>query len=138
MKEKTLSKVTTKTLEAGIFFGSMVPGRVFAQVDCANPKDDIEKGLCGGAPPELQGRSLFDAGGIFERVTSLLLFLIGAISVIMLIIGGFRYVVSGGDATAVENAKNTILYALIGIVIAFLAFAIIQFVLGELQPPTTP
>ena len=68
-------------------------------------------------------------GGIFRTITDVMLFLIGAISVIMLIIGGLRYVVSGGDSTAVQNAKNTILYAVVGIIVAILAYAVISFVI---------
>ena len=55
---------------------------------------------------------------------------------IPLIIGGIRYVVSGGDQGAVTSAKNTILYAIIGIVIAFLAFAAVRFVTDQLQKAT--
>lgn len=69
--------------------------------------------------------------GIFKTITNVLLFLIGAISVIMLIIGGIRYVVSGGDSTAVQNAKNTILYAIVGVVVAILAYAVVNFVIGS-------
>ena len=65
---------------------------------------------------------------IFSRVTYILLFLVGAISVIMLIIGGIRYVISGGDQAQVTSAKNTILYAIVGIVVAFLAYAAVNFV----------
>ncbi len=72
---------------------------------------------------------LFGETGTFRTLTNVLLFLIGAISVIMLIVGGLRYVVSGGDSTAVANAKNTILYAVVGIVVAILAYAIISFVI---------
>ena len=56
---------------------------------------------------------------------------IGAISVIMLIIGGIRYVISGGDSTAVQGAKNTILYAIVGIVVALLAYAVVNFVISS-------
>ena len=69
--------------------------------------------------------------GIFKTITNVLLFLIGAVSVIMLIIGGIRYTISGGDSTAVTSAKNTILYAVIGIIVALLAYAIVNFVLGS-------
>jgi hypothetical protein len=65
-----------------------------------------------------------------------MLFLIGAISVIMLIVGGLRYVVSGGDSTAVANAKNTILYAVVGIVVAILAYAVIAFVITSFSGGT--
>jgi hypothetical protein len=68
-------------------------------------------------------------GGVFQTITNVLLFIIGAISVIMLIIGGIRYVVSGGDSSAVTSAKNTILYAIVGIIVALLAYALVNFVL---------
>ncbi len=70
---------------------------------------------------------------IFGRVTNILLFLVGAISVIMLIIGGIRYVISGGDQAQVTAAKNTILYAIVGIVVAFLAYAAVNFVTQALS-----
>lgn len=56
---------------------------------------------------------------------------------IMLIIGGLRYVVSGGDASKVQDAKNTILYALVGIVVAILAYAAVNFVIGSFIPSAT-
>ena len=98
----------------------------------------FEKGLNDGAN-SAQGKdqqgdaaTLFGEGGqggIFRTITNVLLFLIGAISVIMLIVGGIRYVVSGGDSTAVQNAKNTILYAIVGVVVAILAYAVVNFVI---------
>lgn len=76
--------------------------------------------------------NLFDGpNAIFQTITNVLLFLIGAISVIMLIIGGIRYTISGGDSSQVTAAKNTILYSIVGIVVALLAFAIVNFVLGQ-------
>lgn len=77
-----------------------------------------------GQPSELFGDS-----GIFTTIINILLFIIGVVAVIMLIIGGIRYVVSGGDQAAVTAAKNTILYAVIGIIIAILAYAIVNFVI---------
>lgn len=79
-----------------------------------------------------QANNLFNQGGVFQTVTNILLFLIGAIAVIMLIIGGVRYVISGGDQAQVTAAKNTILYAIVGIVVAFLAYAAVNFVLSQL------
>ena len=69
---------------------------------------------------------------VWTDTVQALIFLVGAISVIMLIIGGLRYVLSSGNATAVEGAKNTIMYALIGIVVAALAFAMVRFVVDKL------
>ena len=78
-----------------------------------------------------QATDLFGPSGTFNTITNVLLFAVGAISVIMLIIGGIRYVVSGGDSTAVQSAKNTILYAVVGIVICLLAYAVVSFVIGS-------
>ena len=75
--------------------------------------------------PDANGNSLF------KTVTNVLLFLIGAVSVIMLIIGGIRYTLSNGDSGQVTSAKNTILYAVIGIIVALLAYAIVNFVVSS-------
>lgn len=55
--------------------------------------------------------------------------IVGAVSVIMIIIGGFRYIISGGDSNNVGAAKNTILYAIVGLIIVAFAQVIVQFVL---------
>ncbi|MCX6805318.1 MAG: hypothetical protein NT114_01325 [Patescibacteria group bacterium] len=65
------------------------------------------------------------------NLTNTLLLAIGFVSVVMLIIGGFRYVLSNGNEKSVTGAKDTILYAIIGLVVALLAFAIVNFVLGR-------
>jgi cytochrome bd-type quinol oxidase subunit 2 len=70
---------------------------------------------------------------IFKGVTDTLIFLVGAISVIMIIIGGLRYVISNGDSKATESAKNTVLYAVIGIVVAIAAYAIVTFVTANIK-----
>ena len=70
--------------------------------------------------------------GLFKSVSNTLIFIVGAISVIVLIIGGIRYVVSAGNATHVQGAKNTILYAIIGLVISLAAYAIVSFVFTQL------
>lgn len=108
---------------------------VGAQQDCDTGTLSLSSGAdCarGNEQPE----NLFGEGGIFQVVTNILLFLIGAVSVIMLIFGGIRYVVSGGESTAVANAKNTILYAIVGILIAFLAYAAVNFVITQLVDNT--
>lgn len=78
-----------------------------------------------------QPSSLFGTTGVFSTISNVLLFVIGAIAVIMIVIGGLRYVISGGDSSQVQAAKNTILYALIGVIIAILAYAIVNFVVGS-------
>jgi lysylphosphatidylglycerol synthetase-like protein (DUF2156 family) len=78
--------------------------------------------------------TLFGDGSIFTTIVNVMLFIIGAICVIMLIYGGIRYTTSGGNSASVTAAKNTIMYAIIGLIIAFLAFAVVNWVLGAITP----
>lgn len=80
-----------------------------------------------GMPADLIGPD-----GVITQLTSIALAIVGALSVIMLIWGGVRYIISGGDSKKITDAKNTILYAIIGLVIAVFAYAIIRFVLNTL------
>ena len=79
-----------------------------------------------GMPTELIGDN-----GVFSRITNTILLIVGLISVIMLVYGGLRYILSGGDSKKVTDAKNTVLYAIIGLIISLLAFAIVNFVLNS-------
>lgn len=88
---------------------------------------DIKQGIA-GAP----GAGL-TVGGVIKTVINLLIFLVGAAAVVMIILGGFKYVTSNGDQSSVTSAKNTILYSVIGLVIAVAAYAIVQFVLARLN-----
>lgn len=74
---------------------------------------------------------IFGNSGIFTQIVSVMMFLVGILSVIMLVFGGLRYVISRGDSKAVESAKNTILYAIVGLIVAILAYAIVNFVIGS-------
>lgn len=76
-----------------------------------------------------------DVSGIAVKIINFLLYAIGILSVIMIIIGGLRYVVSAGDATAVKGAKDTILYAIVGLVVAFVAWGIVNFVTSIFTTP---
>lgn len=92
----------------------------------------------GAAKGSSQADSLFGTNGIFIKITNTLLFIIGAIAVVMLIYGGIRYTISGGKADAVKAAKDTILYAIVGIVVAVLAFAAVNFVIGQIGQTAAP
>jgi len=66
---------------------------------------------------------------IIQTIVNILLYVLGAIAVIMIVVGGIRYATSNGDASGIKSAKDTILYAVIGLVVAMLAWAIVNFVL---------
>ena len=74
-------------------------------------------------------------GGLATNIINILLFVVGAVSVIMIIVGGIMYATSAGDSGQVTKAKNTLMYAVIGLVISFLAFAVVQFVLKSFIKP---
>lgn len=76
--------------------------------------------------------SIFGANGILTKAVRLLSVVVGVAAVIMIIVGGFQYVMASGDPSNVTNAKNTILYAIIGLIVAVLAQGIISFVLVRL------
>ncbi|MGH7195930.1 MAG: Mbov_0395 family pilin-like conjugal transfer protein [Candidatus Saccharimonadales bacterium] len=93
----------------------------------------------------MSGLWMFFAQGVanpFPKVTagsstltsllSLLFAAAGGISVLFIVIGGFRYILSAGDPQDASQAKNTILYAVIGLIISVSAYAIVSFVLGKL------
>ena len=69
-----------------------------------------------------------NATNMIKTVIDTLLTILGIVAVIMIIIGAFRYVLSAGDAAAIKMAKNTIFYAIIGLIIAILAFVIVNYV----------
>lgn len=75
---------------------------------------------------------LFGANGLWNRILNTFTYIIGAVAVLMIIIGGLRYVTSNGDPAQLTGAKNTILYAAVGLVIAAMANAIVNFVLTNI------
>lgn len=134
---KSLFKKVAATIMvvSALVLGVGVSAPVYA-ADCGVVSAGISQGAeC--AKPTNAPANLFGQNSIFVTVTNILLFIIGAIAVIMLIVGGIRYVVSAGDQTAVTSAKNTILYAIIGIIVAFLAYAAVNFISSQLTAGTT-
>lgn len=89
----------------------------------------VDRGLnaarADGVPDNLTGGE----GSIIKKAVDLMLYAVVVLSVIMIIFGGVRYVVSGGKKESITAAKNTILYAVVGLLVAIFANAIIQFVL---------
>ncbi|MGB2787068.1 MAG: hypothetical protein WBB94_01655 [Candidatus Saccharimonadaceae bacterium] len=94
---------------------------------------DASGGVQGGAncaKTDDQRTELFGGDeSIFKIITNTLLFIIGAVAVIMLIYGGIRYTISGGESASITAAKNTILYAVVGIIVALLGFALVNWVI---------
>ena len=71
------------------------------------------------------------ANVLIKRIVNVLLFVLGAVSVIMIIFGGIKYTTSNGDQNKVVSAKNTIVYSVVGVIVALLAYAIVNFVISS-------
>ncbi len=98
---------------------------------CSNPTDCIQQGVSGVGGGSSANQN--DLKNFIKTIVDVLLFLLGAIAVIMIIIGGIRYTTSNGDSSQVTSAKNTILYAVVGLVVAILAYAIVNFVITSFK-----
>lgn len=100
----------------------------------AAAKDDVcaGVGIAGGAGQGCQtpttGPTL---DSTIKTVINLISLAVGIVSVIMIIIGGLKYIMSAGDSNNISGAKNTIMYAIIGLVVVALAQLIVKFVLSK-------
>lgn len=74
-----------------------------------------------------------NASTTIVKLINLLLFAIGVTAVVMVIWGGMKYVTSGGDPANVKSAKDTITYAVAGVIVALLAYAIVNFIVTIFQ-----
>ena len=109
-------------------------------VHAAEP--DLQGSLCTGADLQLGSPSSCvdptaedDVNNIIATVINIFSVIVGVIAVIMIIVGGIRYVLSGGDSTATTAARNTILFAIVGLVVVALAQIIVRFVLNRVTNP---
>lgn len=112
--------INKKLIKLGTGLSFLTSGAVLAQD--GGVREGIDFAQTDEQPAELTD--------IIQNVVRVLLFIVGVAAVIMLIIGGIRYVVSSGDQTAVANAKNTILYAIVGVIVAVLSWAAVDYVFG--------
>lgn len=113
-------------LLAGIIASFLTVSPLAAQVNVFPQCGDAaaaQTAVCRG------GGTLFGAGSIWNRILNIVTYVAGAAAVLVIILGGIRYITSNGDQSQITSAKNTILYALIGLVVAMMANAIINFVL---------
>lgn len=89
--------------------------QVSGKTDCAGP-----------------GNGSTSIGSLLTKIIEIVSLLVGAIAVLMIIIGGFRYVTSAGSDSATAAARKTIIYALVGLVVAATAQIIVHFVLNNI------
>jgi len=101
-----------------------------ASVSALNPLSDT---VCpAGSTSEICKSKSDNASSLIGTIVDTLLFVVGALSVVMIIVGGIYYTTSSGDSGKVSKAKNTITYAVVGLVVSFLAYAIVNWVMSIL------
>lgn len=122
MKKKIQALVAAFVLTMGLGVFAVAPVTYAACSGAANCINDGLKSTGGSS-------SKTDIGDVITTIVNVLLFLIGALAVIMIIVGGIKYTVSNGDSSAVSSAKNTIMYAVVGLLVAIFAYAIVNFVI---------
>ncbi len=136
--------IMTVTLIALVFMFLVVPKPAAALFDdaknqaCQGLTVDNTPPAAPGATPAAtncdQTSANSKVNGILKAAINGFSLVIGVIATIMVIIGGLKYVTSAGDANNVNNAKNTILYAIIGLVVVMLAQTILHFVVNRVNP----
>jgi hypothetical protein len=100
---------------------------------------NITGNLCAGATLNIDASAscsetssgTIQINNIIHDIINIFSLVVGIVAVIMIIVGGFRYITSGGASDSVSGAKNTIIYAIIGLIVVALAQFIVQFVLNK-------
>ncbi|MCA9348137.1 hypothetical protein KC867_01875 [Candidatus Saccharibacteria bacterium] len=101
---------------------------VSAQVD-QNAKD----AACGSIGGGCDGSAKSGVDSLLRTSIDILSWIVGVISVIMVIVGGLRFILAGGDANGVSSAKKTVAYALVGLAVAAVAQILTKFVISRVK-----
>ncbi len=129
MKKLRLLLAGLAVMTAGLF----VAPTVMADTTC--PAGSLREGETVNSLAECNMSEVADEDSLMNRVKIIInvaLGILGLVAVVMIILGGLSYTTSAGDATKVKKAKDTIMYGVIGLVVALLAFAIVNFVLTSI------
>ena len=135
MKKKLQVMMAALVLSMGIGFTALAPvtyaadENTEAEAPCTGASQCIKDGLSATGGSSTAKKT--DIKDIVQLVINVLLFIIAALSVIMIIVGGIRYVVSAGNQQAVTGAKNTIMYSVVGLLVSIFAYAIVNFIINQ-------
>ena len=138
MTQKIKTFILTSVAALSLFAAPLVAGVVSPSLVSADIQDCLTQGselkgnlgeTCDGTPGGSGAAT--DLTDVITTVVNIISILVGVLAVIMIIFGGLKYITSGGDSNKITSAKNTIIYALIGLVIVALAQFIVRFVLSK-------
>ena len=92
----------------------------------------VSEGINTATTSEMKGKSIDGKDGLIKTVVNVLLWAVGILSVIMIIFSGFRYITSAGDASKTKSAQSTLIYSVVGLIVAIMAYAIVNMVINRL------
>lgn len=133
-----IQKIKNTLLAVGALLAISAPVLLPASAYAASSVN-INDSLCGGSNIQLKADSSCNNTTtntssfqkLLTNIVNIFSIIVGVIAVVMIIVGGLRYITSGGDSGNVSTAKNTIIYAIVGLVIVALAQLIVHFVLNQ-------
>ncbi len=127
--------ITIVVIVSAFLVTTVLPNSVVSAQDAGDAVCDTLGQATGNscATTDSSGSSI---SNVIKGALNLLTFAAGVATVIMVIIAGFKYLTSQGEASAVANAKNTLLYALIGVVIVVLSQTIVFFIVNNTTSTT--
>jgi ABC-type Fe3+ transport system permease subunit len=128
-----------KLLQKIVSYGAVMVALIAPVMSISSPAlalfEDAKNQACAGANLNDTGctanQGQDKVSNTLAAVINILSIVVGVVAVIMLIIGGIRYTTSGGDGSSTSSARNTIIYAIVGIVVAVMSQFIVKFVLGR-------
>ncbi len=125
------------SLMLGLVPAAVVPAVTYADLigNCLSQGSDLNTGNGSTCTPANTGAGTQRIQDIVTTIVNIFSVIVGIVAVIMIIYGGFKYITSGGDSGNITSAKNTIIYAVIGLVIVALAQFLVQFVLDKVVTP---
>ncbi|MCJ1964747.1 hypothetical protein [Candidatus Nanosynbacter sp. TM7-057] len=123
-------KIFTKILTAGILMIGLL-GVFTPAVSAANGIDICSNGNENSVYCKNKSSGETQVNGIIKTIVEVLLTAVGAISIIMIVIGGIMFALSSGDAQKAAKARNTVLYAVVGLAVSLFASAIVNFVFNR-------
>ena len=127
-------KIFTKILTAGILMIGLL-GVFTPAVSAANGIDICSNGNENSVYCKNKSSGETQVNGIIKTIVEVLLTAVGAISIIMIVIGGIMFALSSGDAQKAAKARSTILYAVVGLIVSVFASAIVNFVFDGFNKP---
>jgi hypothetical protein len=134
-----IKKLKNAALSLAALATLLAPGLVVAAPAFA-ATTDIQKSLCSGTNLDLTGTKNNCGTGsgatnnlntLLTQIVNIFSAVVGVVAVVMIIVGGLRYITSGGDSGKVGTAKNTLIYAIIGLIVVALAQIIVHFVFAK-------